>query len=146
MTPKTNNDQKIKQLLEMVETQKKNLGSKPKISFKTNAILKLSNESYNLNTLNDIQSIIEIMSKILIIQDYYNKASSILNVNTEPLMVSNFSINDWIHDFKQRIDLIKYNKKSAQLDKTQQQLNSLISEEAKTELELNNIESFLQNN
>jgi uncharacterized protein YlaN (UPF0358 family) len=54
-----------------------------------------------------------------------------------------FSAVDYIEDFKTRISLIKWNQKKELLTNTEKKLQSLVSEEARTEMELDSISKLL---
>jgi hypothetical protein len=52
-------------------------------------------------------------------------------------------VSEWEEDFKTRVRIIEYDKRKKTLDATKQKLNSLVSEEAKTEMELEEIAKAL---
>jgi len=54
-----------------------------------------------------------------------------------------YSVNDWREDFLTRIRVIEYDKKKKVLDVTKAKLSSLVSEEARTEMELEDIKKIL---
>ena len=53
------NDEKIKELLGIIDTKKKLLGKKPRMLLKTNGLFKDNNHSINLNIINSIEVCLE---------------------------------------------------------------------------------------
>lgn len=138
------NDAKIKALLQKVEDQKKDLGSKPRPSYKTNCLFKYKNGNHlNLNTVTDLNVLVIAMGEIIKESECYMKAAERLGLDFVPIDWCGYSIEDWEEDFKARISIINYDQKLKLFKKTQDKLNGLVSEEARTEMELEDIEKLL---
>ena len=56
-----------------------------------------------------------------------------------------YSMDEWEEDFKTRIKAITWSEKKKVLDSTKTKLNQLVSEEARTEMELDSIKALLEN-
>lgn len=139
------NDDKIKALLNKVETQQKDLGTKPKAAWQTNGIFKYPDgRFFNLNTTQDTQTLVEALAILLEKQSCKKQAAERLGVSSKEFVWDNYPISDWEQDFKKRIEIINWNDKKNQLDETKKKLNCLVSEEAKTEMELADIENQLK--
>lgn len=141
----TKHDDKIKLLLAKVEEQQNNLGVKPKASWNTNGIFKYKDGTnfFNLNTVRDAQPLVEALACLLEKESLHQQAAERLGVAIKPFLWDGNSICDWEKDFKKRLDIIGWEARKAQLDDTKKKLKSLVSEEAKTEMELEDIEKSL---
>lgn len=137
------NDDKIKQLLNKVDVEKKKLGPKIKVSYNTNCIFKYDDRRYfNLNTVTDTNVLVEALAFLLEKEAMYKEAAKRLDVDFNNLEWLGFSLNYWEEDFKLRAKVIKYNEQLDKLGKMQKQLNQLVSEEARTEMALEEIEKM----
>jgi len=137
------NDGKIKELILKVEEQKQALGSRPKFILKTNGIFKYDEKKFfNLNVAHE-KTLVEALAFLYIKKDYTNKACSELGVNFYKFEWDGYTLDEWKDDFKSHINLVKWEEKKKLLDATQKKLDSLVSEEVKTELELDNIAKLL---
>lgn len=141
------NDDKIKALITKVEEQQGNLGSKPRGTWNTNGIFKYpgGKDFFNLNTIKDPQPLVEALSFLLEKELLHNQAAERLGVPVKPFIWDDKTISEWEGDFKKRLEIVNWENKKAQLEDTKKKLKSLVSEEAKTEMELANIESLLNN-
>jgi hypothetical protein len=66
-----------------------------------------------------------------------------LNVEAPSSLWSGHSLEDWAHDFLQQSKLIKWREQKAKLDKLNKKLGKLMSEDARTATELEDIEKML---
>jgi hypothetical protein len=140
----TKHDDKIRDLLARVEEQQAGLGTKPKAAWQTNAIFKYKDGSFfNLNTVKDPQPLVEALATLLERETLLQEAGKRLGVPVQSVMWDGYSVTEWEQDFQKRIQIIRWEERKAQLDATKKKLNSLVSEEAKTELELATIEHLL---
>ena len=138
------NDETIKLLLNKVEEQKKNLGNRPKVSLQTNGVFKFdSNEYFNINATNDKNTLAFATASLLRKEYYYKEALKKLGLEDEPYTWNSYTVDEWIQDFKSKIELLKWQENDKKLKATQKKLNDLISEEAKTELEIDKIKESL---
>jgi len=142
----TKHDDKIKTLLSTVENQKNNLGTKPRASWKTNGIFKYEGGSnyFNLNTVKEPQPLIDALATLLVRESRQDQAAHRLDAQAKPFEWDGYTIAGWEADFKLRIEILKWDAKKAQLEATQKKLKSLVSDEAKTEMELADIEKLLE--
>lgn len=137
-------DDKIKELMAKVEVQQSGLGTKPKASWLTNGIFKYKDGSYfNLNTVKSHQQLVEALAAVLERQTVLQEAASRLGVQAEPVLWDGYSTEDWTADFKKRIEVILWEERKTQLEATKKKLGTLVSEEARTGMELENIEKLL---
>ena len=140
------NDEMIKQLMAKVAVQKEALGAKPKVAWKTNGVFKYEDKSnyFNINTVSGSGPLVEALAYMLQKSSMYVEASKQLGVSVpEDLGFGGYSIHEWSEDFKMRLSILKWEAKKQELDATQSKLSQLVSEEARTEMELEKIAKSL---
>jgi len=137
------NDAKIKELLKKVEDQRKALGTKPKAAWQTNGIFKYDgSKHFNLN-ITKADTLVNALAFLLEKQQTRFKAAQRLGVDSSELEWEGYTIKEYEEDFKLRLSIIQWEDKKKQLQKTEKTLNSLVSEEARTEMELEKIAALL---
>lgn len=138
------NDDTIKNLMNKVAEKKATLGAKPKVSWKTNAVFKYdSNNYFNLNTISDTKTLVEALSFLIMRQTNNVKAAELLGVEVSEFEWAGYTISDWTEDFKTRTSVIKWEAEKNKLNALESKLASLVSEEAKTEMALEDIAKML---
>ena len=140
------NDDMIKQLMSKVAAQKESLGTKPKVSWKTNGVFKFEDgkDYFNINTVQNSEPLVKALAYLLQRSSLYEEASKRLEVPVpSDLGFGGYSVQEWTEDFKLRISVLKWEEKKRQLDETEKKLAALVSEEARTEMELEKIAKSL---
>jgi len=138
------NDEKIKTLIAAVEKQKKDMGKRPRVSFETNGLFTTAEgKRLNLNTVGDSQVLVEQLASLLVAEVFNGQAAEMLGLEAPPITRANYSVADWTGDFKQQIKLLDFRVKKKKLDKLNEKLGKLMSEDARTANELDNIEKLL---
>ncbi len=142
---KTKNDEKIKLLIAKVKEQKEALGKKPRAAWRTNGIFKFADgEHFNINTVTQPEILIRALGHLIMMENSSAEAAKRLSVVILSEGTWNgYKVSEYEEDFKLRIQMFKYDKKKKTLDKTKKKLDSLVSEEARTEMELDDIEALL---
>jgi len=136
-------DEKVKAMLEVLETKRKELGTKPSGSLVTNGLLKFNDRDHiNIQTINDIKVAVNSLALVLGNKLVYENACKLLDVESE-YNYGGYAIEDWIADLKHRVDIIKWNTKQAEFNAISKKLDGLISEDLRTEKELGDIEALL---
>ena len=102
----------------------------------TNCILDLDGQKYNINVLQ-----FDELQLLLVKLNMYLMSASCLNIF---LMISGYSINDWIEDINNKLDVLEFRKKETELKALENKLNKMLSDEKKTELELDEIAALLK--
>nr|DAS29410.1 MAG TPA: hypothetical protein [Caudoviricetes sp.] len=130
------NDDRILELKEKIEKKKLELsGKNTRFVPITNCILLLGG-TYNLNTFD------EISLKIMLVRLHsYKMVSDDLGISD--LELSGYSIDDWISDIKNKMEVLNVKNEIANLKRMEAKLDKLLSEDKKTELELDDIASLL---
>lgn len=138
------NDEKIKELLAKIEVKKQELGVRPKASWNTNGIFKLPEGHVNLNAVKDYEILLVSASKLISMSESRAKAAELIGLDKHTSFVHDgYPIEDWLADFKLRVAILNWEAEKLKLDALQKKLDSLRSEEAKTEQELSDITSML---
>jgi hypothetical protein len=138
------NDAKIKDLLAVIEKKHTQLGPKPRMSLKTNGLLKQDDKSININTINTLDECIRAIASINQVHESYVKAAKLLGIeDVEMPKINGFSIEEWIDDFKLKVAIIKWTVEDKNIKALELKLKDLRSEDLKTADALNEISSLL---
>lgn len=129
------NDERVLQLKEIIEKKKLELKCVKKFTPFTNCVLDLEGQKYNLNVLqlNDLQI-------LLVRLNMYVISAKDLGINLE---ISGYNVAEWITDIKCKIEIFEYKKKEGELKALEAKLDKMLSDEKKTELELDEIAALL---
>lgn len=137
MTQKAN-DERIMKLKETIESKRKELASKPtRFNPVTNCLLVLDRDTYNLHVDSSKLLLMKLNSMRLSAKD--------LEIDTSTLLISGFSLDDWITDVKNYLEVETYKKEKKKLDSLEEQLTSLLSNEKQTELQIDSLAAELEN-
>lgn len=135
------NDDKVKELLAVIEAKKKTIGAKPKSAWRTNGILKFdSGEHVNINVVNQTEKCVEAVAYLLMKQSFLKQAADMLGVKHQ----ADSSLEDYVHDFKLRTSMVTWDIEKKKLDLLESKLKDLRSEDAKTEDALSDITQALE--
>ena len=132
----TKNDERVLQLKEIIDKKKLELKSVKKFVPLTNCILDLEGQNYNLNVLqfDDLQLLLVRLNMYLI-------SAKDLGINLE---ISGYNVSEWITDIKYKIEIFEFKRKATELKGLEAKLDKLLSEEKKTEMELDEIAAILK--
>ena len=138
-------DKQIQQLLTIINTKKGELGKKPKITWNTNGIFRFDEQRYfNLNVVKDTDILVDALAFLLQQNEMRSKAASMLGVEHTTFQWNGFTLKDWEDDFTLKTQMIKWYSEQKKLSNLQTKLTGLVSEEAKTEMELEKIKILLK--
>lgn len=132
------NDDRILELKKQVEDKKKELASK-KTRFVpiTNCILEMDGITLNLNVLSESALIL-----LWIRLNTYRMSAADLGLRK--FEISGYNLEDWITDVKARLEVIATKREENNLKAMETKLDKLLSEDKKTELELDSIAELLK--
>lgn len=133
-----NNDQRILEMKKQIEMKKKELGASTPFNPITNCSLELDGLRYNLHAFSK-----DGLMCLLIKLNSYALSAKDLGL-LENYIISGFHISDWIKDMKSKLAFLNRKDEDIKLKAMEQKLDKLLSEEKKTELEIDEIESFLK--
>ena len=132
-----NNDNRIIELKKQVEEKKKYLAeNKLKFMPETNCILELDGNIYNLNALCE-----DLLTNLMIKLNMYILSAKDLDIPIPT--ISGYAVNIWLTDIRNKLYVTKIKKEENELKNLESKLDKMLSEDKKTELELNNIEALL---
>lgn len=131
------NDDRIIELKNQIEIKKKELTNKRvKFTPETNCVLELEGTNYNLNVCTE-----EVLTMLMIKLNTYIMSANDLGVSI-PTM-SGYPIDLWISDIKNKLAVTVIKREEANLKRMEAKLDKLLSDDKKTELELDEIASLL---
>ena len=132
------NDDRILELKKQIEAKKKSISEK-KIRFipETNCVLNMDGMTINLNVCSD-----DALLLLLIRLNSYLMSAKDLNMTD--FEISGYNITDWIKDIKNKLEVYALRKEETNLKKLEKKLDMLLSEDKKTELEIDEIASLLK--
>lgn len=131
----TKNDERVLQLKQVIDKKKSEIKGIKKFMPLTNCVLDLEGQKYNLNVLqfDDLQL-------LLVRLNMYLMSVKDMGINLE---ISGYNLVEWITDIKCKIEIFEYKKKEAELKALEDKLDKMLSDEKKTELELDEIAALL---
>lgn len=140
-------DTVIKQLIEKANKKLKEIGRIQSYENKTNLSFPFeegsNRERVNLNIINDQREFIKILAFLISRKENYAEAAKELGIQSN-FTWGGFSYDSWVHDIKNRVDVINLRKKKEELRQIQEQLDELMSPEMKREMKLEEIKKKLE--
>lgn len=133
----SNNDERIIALKKQIDEKKKQLTEK-KVRFvpETNCVLELDGERYNLNVCTD-----DALTLLLVKLNLYVMSANDLEIKLP--MFSGYPVEIWINDINHKLATSALKREENELKKMEAKLDKLLSEDKKTELELDEIAALL---
>lgn len=131
------NDDKILELKQQIEKKKAEFRVVKRFSPITNCSIEIDGMRYNIQTLNENQLIL-----MLIKLNMYRLSAKDLNL-VQDIFISSYNINDWISDIQDKLSVLNYNTELSKLKAMETKLEKMLSDEKKTELELDEIANML---
>lgn len=132
----TKNDERVLQLKKIIEDKKADLKSVKRFTPITNCVLGLDNQNYNLNVLQ-----LDELKFLLVKLNMYLMSSLDLDIGLD---ISGYNVAEWISDVRSKIEILEYKKKESELKALEVKLDKMLSDEKKTELELDEIAALLK--
>lgn len=131
----TKNDERVLQLKQVIDKKKSELKGLKRFTPLTNCVLDLEEQKYNLNVLQ-----LDDLQFLLVKLNMYLMSAKNLGICLE---ISGYNIEEWITDIKCKIEIFEYKKKEAELKALEVKLDKMLSNEKRTELELDEITALL---
>ena len=132
------NDKKIMELKKQISEKKVKLEGINRFVPITNCSIELDGQRYNINTLQKEQ-IISLMVRL----NLYRMSAKDLEL-TDEFNISGYKPEEWITDLKAKLDILSKKDEERKLKVMEDKLDKLLSDEKKTELELDDIEAMLK--
>jgi hypothetical protein len=131
------NDDRILELMKQIEA-KKNVLAEKKVRFspETTCVLELDGVKHNLSVCSN-----EMLNLLMVKLNMYVLSAKDLNVPIP--VVSGFDVELWISDIKSKLAVAELKKEENDLKNMEIKLNKLLSDDKKTELELDEVAALL---
>lgn len=135
----TKNDEMILQLKKKVEEQKAELAKLPRtLQSETSTVFRTDAENLNLRVMS-----VEQLKLLKVKLHAYVMSAIDLEIGIDEVIVSGFSIDKWMHDIDMQISVLTRVEKEKKLKETEATLNRLLSDDKRTELELQELAKML---
>lgn len=135
----TKNDEMILQLKKKVEEQKAELAKLPRtLQSETSTVFRTDAENLNLRVMS-----VEQLKLLKVKLHAYAMSAIDLEIGIDEVVVSGFSIDKWMHDIDMQISVLTRVEKEKKLKETEATLNRLLSDDKRTELELQELAKML---
>lgn len=129
------NDERVLQLKKIIDKKRAELKAVKRFTPLTNCVLSLDNQSYNLNVLQ-----LDDLKLLFVKLNMYLMSANDLDIKLE---LSGYNVEEWMADVKSKIEIFEYKKKESELKTLEAKLDKMLSDEKKTELELDEIAALL---
>lgn len=131
------NDDRILELKKQVENKKKEIAKKNvKFVPETNLVIEINGIKTNINVLNEKD-----LESLLVILNMYRMSA--IDLEMKDFEISGYKVDQWINDVKAKINMKTLKNEEAELKRLEEKLDKLLSEDKKTELELDSIAVLL---
>lgn len=133
----TKNDEMILQLKKKVEEQKAELAKLPRtLQSETSTVFRQDVDNLNLRVMSVEQL------KLLKVK-LHTYAMAAVDLGIDEITISGFSIDKWMHDIDMQISVLTRAEKEKKLKETEATLNRMLSDDKRTELELQELAKIL---
>lgn len=133
------NDDRILTLKKQIDEKKKELGKQPRFSPVTTCMFNYNGNRVNIHTLTSVKDI----NAMLVYFNIYAMSAKDLDIDLEDVRCDGFSVSDWMEDLNAKKTVVEYTEKKAQLTALEKKLDKLLSDDKKTELEIDAIADLL---
>ena len=135
----TKNDERILELKKQIEEKRSELGKPPRFTPITTCMFNYRGNRINIHTLMSPKDI----NAILVYCNMYVMSAADMKIDCEDIVIDGFSVTDWIEDLKSKKAVLEYSTKKEQLTTLEKKLDKLLSDDKKTELEIESIADLL---
>ena len=135
----TKNDEMILQLKKKVEEQKAELAKLPRtLQSETSTVFRTDAENLNLRVMS-----VEQLKLLKVKLHAYAMSAIDLEIGIDEVVISGFSIDKWMHDIDMQVSVLTRVEKEKKLKETEAALNRMLSDDKRTELELQELAKML---
>ena len=131
------NDAKIMELKAKIDKKRELLSQVPKFNPETNCSIELDGTRYNLHAATK-PDLVFLLCKLHAL----NTAAEDLGCTSE-LVIGGYTAEVWMNDVRARLASLDYLEETKKLKSLESKLNSMLSDDKKTELELEGIADLL---
>jgi len=137
------NDKRIREFLDKVEALKKEVDNKPRYTLETNGALVIDGVVVNLNTIQNVDKIINALAALTMQKQTREAAAKELGIDEYEFKQDGYTYDQWVSDLKMRVGEVQRQAKKKHLEKLEKTLSQLVSEEERTAMELDKIADLL---
>jgi len=137
------NDKRIREFLDKVEALKKEVDNKPRYTLETNGALVIDGVVVNLNTIQNVDKIINALAALTMQKQTREAAAKELGIDDYEFKQDGYTYDQWVSDLKMRVGEVQRQAKKKHLEKLEKTLSQLVSEEERTAMELDKIADLL---
>lgn len=130
------NDERIMQLKQQIDIKRKELANQTNRFVPiTNCLMVIDKVTYNLHVDSSELLLIKVNTMAMSAKD--------LGLDISKIMISGYSLEDWINDIKNNLKIQNYKNEKKNLEQLEKKLDALLSDDKRTELEIDNIAALL---
>lgn len=133
------NDERILELKKQIEEKKNELGKQPRFTPVTTCLFNREGCRVNIHTLTSVKDI----NSLLVFFNTYAMSAKDLDIDCAEVELDGFSVLDWMEDLKSKKAVVEYSAKKEQLTALEKKLDKLLSDDKKTELEIEAIADLI---
>ena len=131
------NDDRIMELKSKIKEKREELDKhRSRFNPITNCLLVLDDVTYNLNVNSSELLLVKLNMLAMSARD--------LEMDTSKLVISGYSLDDWIEDVKANLEVQKHKKEKKSLSVLEKELTALLSDDKQTELEIDRLATLLE--
>lgn len=134
------NDERILELKKQIEERKNELGKQPRFTPVTTCLFNREGCRVNIHTLTSVKDI----NSLLVFFNTYAMSAKDLDIDCAEVELDGFSVVDWMEDLKSKKAVVEYSAKKEQLTALEKKLDKLLSDDKKTELEIEAIADLIR--
>ena len=130
------NDERIMQLKQQIEVKRKELANQTgRFTPITNCLLVIDKVTYNLH--------VESSELLLLKVNMMAMSAKDLGLDISKVIISGYSLADWLDDIKNYMKVQSYKDEKRKLERLEKQLDALLSDDKRTELEIDSIAALI---
>lgn len=133
------NDDRILTLKSQIEDKKNELGKQPRFSPVTTCMFTYNGNKVNIHTLTSVKDI----NAMLVYFNVYAMSAENLGIDCKDVCFDEFSVSEWMEDLHAKKAVVEYTAKKTQLTALEKKLDKLLSDDKKTELEIDAIANLI---
>ena len=141
------NDVRVQKLIEEVKKRKDSISKTEKATWITNGSFRCfensTEGSFNLQTVTNEVVLAKALAFLIDREGSFKEACKRLDVKGSFVWLG-YSVSDWESDFKTRLAKVRLNSEKKKLATLEKQLESLMSDDLKTDMQLAEIEKMLK--
>ncbi len=139
-----NKDEEVLKLLEVVKVKKEEIQNGEKPKWLTNCVYNFNTSVINLKTISTKDKIVELTMDLVSKNQSFEETKKLLGLPSgEEFECYGFKFNEWISDFKSRLNQIELTENKVKLEQIEKVLNTKISKEYRDMLEMEEIKKSL---